>query len=239
MILTHKAKRCNLAYTTTQQILSQTPLPHEPNTDYIYTLTLNISIALCSKDLQPFLCRRLNGTQRKDGASKTSPTCYTPRLHCHTQTHTRGHRRCIPLKLSGIAPSQCINREDSLWKTQTPFCPRITIWMHGNLHHYTQLSEHRDSYSHTKAWSWILMLLKKTCTDTLHLGRSTPHFWSDRQLGAWAHLIEPEFHQDLEDLSMPRPLCLSVLLICFCLKWESLFRWTREAGGRQFWCVSR
>lgn len=158
MILTHKAKRCKLEYTTTQQFLSQTPLPHELITDY--TLTLNISIHLCSKDLQPFLCRGLNSTQRKDGASKTSPTCYT-RLHCHTQTHTRGHRRCIPLKPSGIAPSHCINREDSLWKTQTPFCPRITIWMHGNLHHYTQLSEHRDSYSHTKAWTWILMLLKK------------------------------------------------------------------------------
>lgn len=89
MTLTHKAKRCKLAYTTTHQFLSQTPLPHEPNTDYIYTLTLNISIHLCSKDLQPFLCRRLNGTQRNDGASKTSPTCYTPRLHCHTQTHQR------------------------------------------------------------------------------------------------------------------------------------------------------
>lgn len=77
---------------------------------------------------------------------------------------------------------------------------------------------------------------KKKTALTLHLRRSTPHFWSDRLLGAWPHLFEPEFHQDLEDLSMPRPLCLSVLLICFCLKWESLFRCTREAGGRRF-CI--
>ncbi len=106
--------------------------------------------------------------------------------------------------------------------------------MHGNLHHYRQLSKHRDSYSCTKAWSWT--------SDAVTHTALTFSFWELYSmflewLGARPHLIEPEFHRDLEDLSMPRPLCLSAVLICFCLKWGSLFRCTSRAGGRTFYLM--
>lgn len=226
MILTHKAKRCKLAYTTTQQFLSQTPLPHEPNTEHFNSSMQQRSSAIS-----------VSGTQQHSkkgrGLQDVTHLLHSSSSLPHTNTHQR---------------SQAVHSSKAEWNSSVPLYQqgRLSLEDTNSIlspHYHLNAWEPAPLHTTERAQRQLLAhqsldldsdAVKKNCTDTLHLGRSTPHFWSDRLLGAWPHLIEPEFYQDLEDLSMPRPLCLSVLLICFCLKWESLFRCTREAGGRQF-----
>lgn len=123
-------------YTATQHFFTQTPLSHEPNTDL--PIILNISIHLWSKDFlsSGFSVSRQHSKKRQGLRHHPPVTPQTPRLHCHTQTHTKGHRRCIPLKLSGIALSHCINREDSLEDTNSILSPyyHLNAWEPAPLH---------------------------------------------------------------------------------------------------------
>lgn len=112
--------------------------------------SLPFTYSKCSLSLE-LQCKQI---ERKDRASKTSPTCYHPNsshLHWHTQTRIRGQRRRASLKPSRIAG---IHQLYSVLTLPSECMGTWTI--------YTQLTEHRDSRSHAKTWNWSFDGVKHT-----------------------------------------------------------------------------